>query len=77
MRRTRSQPCRGGIVAKVKIEGDSVDVNISLVDQLLGFHGSFHIPLAHITNAFVSSYEDLELQYKLEGTNFGLFGSIP
>lgn len=63
-------------MAEVKIEGDSVDVNISLVDRLLGFEGSFHIPLAHITNAFVSSYEDLQLQYKLEGTNFGLLGSV-
>ena len=63
-------------MAKVNIEGDSLDIKISLIDQLLGFHGSFHIPLAHVTNAYVSSFEDLELQYKLEGTNFGIEGSI-
>lgn len=63
-------------MADVRIKDGSVDVNISLVDQLLGFHGSFHIPLAHVTNAFVASFEDLELQYKLEGTNFGFYKSV-
>jgi hypothetical protein len=63
-------------VADVKIQGDSLDIQISLLDRLLGFHGSFHIPLAHVTNAYVSSYEDLELQYKLEGTNAGFYKSV-
>jgi hypothetical protein len=63
-------------VANVKFEGDGLMVDISLVDRLLGFHGSFHIPLAHVTNAFVSSFEDLELQYKLEGTNLGFYKSV-
>lgn len=63
-------------MADVNIQGDSLEVNISLVDRLLGFHGSFHIPLAHVTNAFVSSFEDLELQYKLEGTNLGFYKSV-
>ena len=63
-------------MADVKIQGDSLEVNISLVDKLLGFHGSFHIPLAHVTNAFVSSFEDLELQFKLEGTNLGFYKSV-
>ena len=63
-------------MAKVLIQNDSLDIKISLIDQLLGFHGSFHIPLAHVTNAYVSSFEDLELQYKLEGTNFGIEGSF-
>jgi hypothetical protein len=63
-------------VAEVKIQGDSLDVNISLVDRLLGFHGSFHIPLAHVVNAYVSSFEALELQYKLEGTNAGYYKTV-
>ena len=63
-------------MAKVKLQDDSVDVNISLVDRVLGFHGSLHIPLSHITNAYVSSFEDLELQYKLEGTNAGFYKSV-
>lgn len=63
-------------MAEVTIQGDNLLVNISLVDRLLGFHGSFHIPLSHVTNAYVSSFEDLELQYKLEGTNAGYYKSV-
>jgi hypothetical protein len=63
-------------VAEVVLQGDSLDIKISLVDRLLGFHGSFHVPLAHVTNAYVSSLEDLELQYKLEGTNAGFYKSV-
>jgi hypothetical protein len=60
-------------VAKVEIQGDNLNLTFSLIDMTLGFHGSFHIPLAHVTNAYVSGFEDLELQYKLEGTNFGFY----
>ncbi len=63
-------------MAEVVLQGDSLDIKISLVDRLLGFHGSFHVPLAHVTNAYVSSLEDLELQYKLEGTNAGFYKSV-
>ena len=58
------------------LQGDSLEIKISLVDRLLGFHGSFHVPLAHVTTAYVSSFEDLELQYKLEGTNAGFYKSV-
>lgn len=58
-------------MAKVAIEGDRLDIKISLLDQLLAFHGSFDIPLAHVTNAYVSDFEDLQLQYKIFGTNLG------
>ena len=63
-------------MAEVKIQDDSLDVKISLIDKLLGFHGSFHIPLAHVVNAYVSSFEALELQYKLEGTNAGYYKTV-
>lgn len=62
-------------MADVRIDGDTLIVKLSLLDSLLAFHGSFHIPLSHITNAYVSDLEDLELQYKLEGTNWGLIKS--
>ncbi len=62
-------------MAKVTIENDVLNINLSLLDRLLAFHGSFHIPLSHITNAFVSDLEDLELQYDLKGTNWGLIKS--
>jgi hypothetical protein len=63
-------------MAEVQVRGDSVDITLSLLDQALAFHGSFHIPLAHITNAYVSNFEDLELQYKLEGFNAGYYKSV-
>lgn len=59
-------------MAEVKIENGALSVNLSLLDRMLAFHGSVHIPLEHVTNAFVSDFEDLELQYRLEGTNWGL-----
>lgn len=58
-------------MAEVKIEGDVLAIRLSLFDQLLAFHSSLNIPLAHIVNAYVSDFEDLELQYKLGGTNLG------
>ena len=72
-RESTSQFVRGraSLVGKVTIEGDFLDVKVSLLDQLLSFHGSFHIPLAHVTNAYVSDLEDLQLQYRLAGTNLG------
>lgn len=63
-------------MAEVTLQDDHLEVKISLVDRMLGFHGSFHIPLAHVTNAFCSSFEALELQYKLEGTNAGFYKSV-
>lgn len=62
-------------MAEVTITGDALDIKIALLDRLLSFHGSFRIPLEHVTNAYVSSFEDLQLQYKLEGTNFGMFAA--
>ncbi|HZV77244.1 MAG TPA: hypothetical protein VFF63_05785 [Candidatus Babeliales bacterium] len=59
-------------MAKVTIDNDVLNIELSLLDQLLAFHGSFHMPLSHITNAYVSDLEDLELQYDLRGTNLGL-----
>jgi hypothetical protein len=59
-------------VATVTIDDGTLNIKLSLMDSLLAFHGSFHIPLAHVTNAYVSDFEDLELQYDIKGTNFGL-----
>jgi hypothetical protein len=62
-------------VANVTIDDGSLTIKLSLLDSLLAFHGSFHIPLSHVTNAYVSDLEDLQLQYKLEGTSWGFFKS--
>ncbi len=59
-------------MADVKIENGTLNIKLSLLDSLLAFHGSFHIPLRHVTNAYVSDFEDLELQYRLEGINWGM-----
>jgi hypothetical protein len=58
-------------MATVIIEGDELSIKLSLLDEALAFHGSFHIPLAHVTNAFVSNLEQLELQYRIVGTALG------
>jgi len=63
-------------MAKVTIDNGFLNINLSLLDRLLAFHGSFHIPLSHVTNAYVSDLEDLELQYDLKGTNWGLVKSV-
>jgi hypothetical protein len=63
-------------LADVRIEGDTLTIKLSLTDQLLAFHGSFHIPLSHVTNAYVSDMEDLQLQYNIEGTNLGLLKTV-
>ena len=44
---------------------------MSLLEQVLAFHGSFRFPLAHVTNAYVSNRHDLELQWRLLGTGAG------
>lgn len=63
-------------MASVKIEGDCLDIKLSLLDMLLQFHGSFHIPLSHVTNAYVSDLEDLELQYQIHGMNLGFLKTV-
>jgi hypothetical protein len=63
-------------MAKVTIDKDVLNIDLSLLDSLLAFHGSFHIPLSHVTNAYVSDLEDLELQYDLKGINWGLMKSV-
>ena len=63
-------------MADVTLTTDRVDITISLLDRLLSFQGSFRIPLAHVTNAYVSSFEDLDLQYKLSGTNMGYESAV-
>ena len=63
-------------MADVRIEKDQLTITLSLLDKLLAFHGSMHIPLSHVTNAFVSSVEDLELQFKLRGFGPGFLKTV-
>ena len=59
-------------MAEVKIENGALSIKLSLLDRMLAFHGSLHVPLEHVTNAYVADFEDLELEYRLEGTNWGI-----
>jgi hypothetical protein len=63
-------------VADVRIENGTLKIELSMLDQLLAFHGAFEIPLSHVTNVYVSDLEDLQLQYAIEATNFGLLKSV-
>jgi hypothetical protein len=58
-------------MSSVKIVDDKLEIALSIADQLLAFHGSFQIPLEHVTNAYVSDFEDLQLQFRLVGTGLG------
>ncbi len=62
-------------MADVVIENGSLKIKLSLLDRALAFHSSFEIPLSHITNAYVSDLEQLQLQYAIEATNFGMIKS--
>jgi len=59
-------------MAHVSLRDGALFINLSLLDQLLSFEGSFRIPLAHVTNAYVSDFEDLQLQFRLAGANLGM-----
>ncbi len=63
-------------MADVTIENGTLKIKLSLLDRALAFHSSFEIPLSHVTNAYVSNLEELQLQYAIEATNFGMLKSV-
>ncbi|MGB6986142.1 MAG: hypothetical protein WBD74_09250 [Candidatus Aquilonibacter sp.] len=63
-------------MADVAIENGTLKIKLSLLDQALAFHSSFEIPLSHITNAYVSDLEELQLQFAIEATNLGLLKTV-
>ena len=58
-------------MARVTLGKDVVDVTMSLPEEIFSFHGSFRIPLAHVTNAYASRLEELRLKWRLLGTGAG------
>jgi hypothetical protein len=60
-------------MATVQIHDGVLSIHLSLLDTVMSFHSSFEIPLSHVTNAYVSDFEDLELQFELKGTSWGLY----
>jgi len=63
-------------MADVTLDNGTLSIKLSLLDRMLAFHGSFEIPLSHVTNAYVSDLEGLQLQYAIEATNLGLVKSV-
>jgi hypothetical protein len=58
-------------MARTKLDGGTLSISLSLPEAIFSFHGDFHIPLAHITAAYVSTLKDLQLQWRLLGTGAG------
>ncbi len=56
-------------MAKIRFEESMLCIDLSPLESLWAFHGSFSIPLSHVTNAFVSDKRDLELKLRLLGTS--------
>src|SRR5579862_4417375 len=63
-------------MAYVRIEGSMLDIKLEWIDKLLTFQGSLRMPLSHVTNAYVSPVEDLELEEKLKGIGPGFLATI-
>ncbi len=63
-------------MASVKIQDGKLSIKLSFLDSLLTVDTSFEMPLSHVTNAYVSDYEDLELQYNIRGTNLGIAKTV-
>lgn len=63
-------------MASVKIQDGKLFIKLSFLDSLLAADTSFEMPLSHVTNAYVSDYEDLDLQYDLQGVNWGIVKSV-
>lgn len=58
-------------MARVSIADGILNVDLSLAEAVFAIHGSFRIPLAHVTNAYVGNLRDLGLQLRLFGTGAG------
>lgn len=63
-------------MAYVRIDGTALEVKLEWIDKLLAFQGSLRMPLSHITNAYASSLEDLELEAKLKGVGPGFLATV-
>jgi hypothetical protein len=59
------------VAVQIAIADGCVHVVLPPGDQVWSFHGSLRIPLANITNAYVSSRRELHLRWRLLGTGAG------
>jgi hypothetical protein len=58
-------------MARVSFENDELVIGMSVLETVLAFHGSFRMPLSHVTGASVSNMRDLHLRWRLLGTGAG------
>ena len=63
-------------MAYVNIDGTTLNIKLEWIDKLLAFQGSLRMPLSHVTNAYASSVEDLELGEKLKGVGPGFLATV-
>ncbi len=63
-------------MAYVNIDGTTLSIKLEWIDRLLAFQGSLRMPLSHVTNAYASSVEDLELGEKLKGVGPGFLATV-
>jgi hypothetical protein len=58
-------------MARVTLDDAALSISLSLPEAIFSFHGNFHIPLQHVTAAYVSNLQDLQLEWRLLGTGAG------
>lgn len=58
-------------MARVALEGGTLSVRLSLPEAIFSFHGNFNIPLSHITGAYATTLQNLQLKWRLLGTGAG------
>jgi hypothetical protein len=58
-------------MARVNFTNGHLSISLSLTEQIFSFHGPFHIPLAHVTQASVGDRRDLALTWRVLGTGAG------
>ncbi len=58
-------------MARVTLDAGTLSVRLSLPEAIFSFHGDFNIPLSHVTGAYASTLQDLQLEWRLLGTGAG------
>ena len=56
-------------MAKIRLDATTLSVDLAPADRIMAFHGSFSIPLVHVTNAYVTDRQALHLEWRLLGTS--------
>ena len=49
-------------MARVTLDAGTLSVRLLLPEAIFSFHGEFNIPLSHVTGAYASTLQDLQLR---------------